>query len=67
MDLTKPCTCKKTKCNKKYCACYAAGKKCSSLCTCDDCTNCEFYEYTPISQNKPQTYIDEEYESKNMP
>ena len=35
LDDLKPCTCKKTKCNKKYCACYAAGRKCTNLCQCD--------------------------------
>lgn len=47
MDDLKPCTCKKTKCNKKYCACYATGRKCTSLCQCDECTNCDFYDYEP--------------------
>lgn len=28
------CTCKKTKCNKKYCSCFANGIKCSSQCQC---------------------------------
>jgi hypothetical protein len=31
------CSCKKSHCLKKYCACYALGKKCSSECECDSC------------------------------
>lgn len=33
------CTCKKTRCLKKYCVCYAQGKACGSQCFCDDCEN----------------------------
>ena len=32
------CTCQKTKCQKKYCACYASGKFCQD-CDCKDCCN----------------------------
>ena len=35
------CTCKKTKCNKKYCSCFAAGLKCGVECNCEDCQNCD--------------------------
>ena len=28
------CTCKKTKCNKKYCTCFAAGVQCNENCSC---------------------------------
>ena len=33
------CTCRKSHCNKKYCECYANGRKCSDGCMCDDCHN----------------------------
>lgn len=33
------CNCKKTLCKKKYCECYGAGVKCSSLCRCEGCQN----------------------------
>ena len=34
-----PCTCKKSKCLKKYCECFAAGRDCAEDCTCIDCGN----------------------------
>jgi hypothetical protein len=33
------CTCKNSKCLKKYCVCFAAKEQCSPLCTCIDCRN----------------------------
>ncbi len=33
------CTCEKSKCQKKYCNCYANGEVCNSLCQCFDCRN----------------------------
>ena len=34
------CTCKKTRCLKKYCECYRVGNKCDpSVCRCRDCSN----------------------------
>ena len=36
------CTCKSTKCLKKYCVCFAQGKKCDpNVCSCKDCENNE--------------------------
>lgn len=34
------CTCKKSRCLKKYCVCYANGERCRS-CNCVDCLNTE--------------------------
>lgn len=62
----KPCTCKKTKCNKKYCACFSAGIKCTNQCLCDDCENCDHYELDSSAPSKPKTYIDMEYDSQDM-
>ena len=33
------CTCKKSKCQKKYCECFNAGVKCSENCECSGCEN----------------------------
>ena len=33
------CSCKKSFCLKKYCECYQAGMKCSSMCRCVECHN----------------------------
>lgn len=33
------CNCKKSKCLKLYCECFAKGKLCNSLCNCFDCCN----------------------------
>ena len=33
------CTCTKSNCNKKYCECYKAGKKCNEKCRCLNCMN----------------------------
>jgi len=42
---TKGCNCKKTLCSKKYCECFQAGIKCSELCKCEDCRNCDLSDY----------------------
>ncbi len=33
------CTCTKSNCNKKYCECFKAGKKCNDKCRCLNCLN----------------------------
>mmetsp|Transcript_6993 Transcript_6993/g.14469 ORF Transcript_6993/g.14469 Transcript_6993/m.14469 type:complete len:865 (-) Transcript_6993:386-2980(-) len=33
------CTCKKSRCIKKYCECFAAGAACSDSCRCEECAN----------------------------
>lgn len=33
------CNCKKSKCSKKYCACYSQGAFCNSGCCCVNCLN----------------------------
>lgn len=33
------CNCKKTKCLKLYCECFAIGEVCDSNCCCHDCSN----------------------------
>ena len=38
-DEERGCNCKKTRCEKKYCACYGAGAQCSRFCQCENCNN----------------------------
>ena len=33
------CRCKRSRCLKKYCACYGVGLKCGENCICEDCQN----------------------------
>lgn len=33
------CRCKRTRCQKKYCECFAAGKSCGIYCKCSECLN----------------------------
>jgi len=33
------CTCRRSKCVKLYCVCFANGLECSNRCTCNDCAN----------------------------
>jgi len=35
------CNCKKTKCLKLYCDCFAAGEFCGVECNCTECSNAE--------------------------
>lgn len=38
-DADRPCKCKKSRCLKLYCDCFAGQKFCVPACTCDDCHN----------------------------
>lgn len=35
------CNCRKSNCLKKYCDCFQSGLKCTELCKCDGCQNCD--------------------------
>ena len=35
------CTCTKSGCNKNYCECFKSKVKCTELCRCRNCENCE--------------------------
>lgn len=35
------CNCSKTRCLKRYCECFRAGRVCSEVCNCVDCRNTE--------------------------
>ena len=37
--LTSGCSCKNSKCSKKYCECFQAGRQCNHHCKCNDCQN----------------------------
>ncbi|KAJ7531749.1 hypothetical protein O6H91_14G057400 [Diphasiastrum complanatum] len=42
------CKCKKSRCLKLYCECFAAGNYCVDACTCHDCFNKPKYESTVL-------------------
>ncbi|KAI7743299.1 hypothetical protein M8C21_030713, partial [Ambrosia artemisiifolia] len=42
----KPCRCKKSKCLKLYCECFAAGWYCDETCSCQECFNSPDFEDT---------------------
>lgn len=48
----KACTCRKSNCLKKYCVCYANGRKCSDKCRCVDCGNGKGETRVETSQNE---------------
>ncbi|KAK1259088.1 Protein tesmin/TSO1-like CXC 2 [Acorus gramineus] len=43
-DGCKRCSCKRSKCLKLYCECFAAKRYCSESCTCKECLNKPEYE-----------------------
>ncbi|MCL7025519.1 hypothetical protein MKW94_012210 [Papaver nudicaule] len=46
------CSCKKTKCLKLYCECFAAGVYCSEPCSCVGCFNKPEYEETVLATRR---------------
>ena len=40
----KPCNCRKSKCLKLYCECFANNKVCGSSCNCTSCCNLPQFE-----------------------
>ncbi|CAN0857078.1 Protein tesmin/TSO1-like CXC 2 [Linum grandiflorum] len=48
----KRCNCKKSKCLKLYCECFAAGVYCIEPCSCQDCFNKPIHEDTVLSTRK---------------
>ncbi|CAA6671740.1 unnamed protein product [Spirodela intermedia] len=47
-DGCKRCNCKKSKCLKLYCDCFAAGMYCTDTCACQGCLNRPDYEDTVL-------------------
>ncbi|KAL6847241.1 hypothetical protein ACP4OV_023094 [Aristida adscensionis] len=54
----KRCNCKKSKCLKLYCECFAAGVYCSEPCSCQGCLNTPEHQETVLSTK-------EQIESRN--
>ncbi|XP_058112776.1 uncharacterized protein LOC131255878 isoform X1 [Magnolia sinica] len=52
-DECKRCSCKKSKCLKLYCDCFAAGVYCAESCSCQECFNKTEYDDT-ISGTRQQ-------------
>lgn len=48
----KRCNCKKSKCLKLYCECFAAGVYCVEPCSCHDCFNKPVHEDTVLATRK---------------
>ncbi|KAJ0264750.1 CRC domain-containing protein TSO1 [Hirschfeldia incana] len=48
----KRCNCKKSKCLKLYCECFAAGVYCIEPCSCVDCFNRPIHEETVLATRK---------------
>ncbi|KAL1197575.1 CRC domain-containing protein TSO1 [Cardamine amara subsp. amara] len=48
----KRCNCKKSKCLKLYCECFAAGVYCIEPCSCVDCFNKPIHEETVLATRK---------------
>ena len=55
------CTCKKTKCIKKYCECFSSGNKCFN-CKCQNCENRPYYVGN-ISNKKKESENNENIEN----
>ncbi|GMH29248.1 hypothetical protein Nepgr_031091 [Nepenthes gracilis] len=51
-DACKRCNCKKSKCLKLYCECFAAGVYCVEQCSCQDCLNKPIHEDTVLTTRK---------------
>ncbi|KAF8037939.1 hypothetical protein BT93_B0704 [Corymbia citriodora subsp. variegata] len=51
-ETCKRCNCKKSKCLKLYCECFAAGVYCIEPCACQDCYNKPIHEETVLATRK---------------
>ena len=68
---TKPCNCKKSKCLKLYCECFANNKYCGPSCACKECNNLTHCEQSRINarqqilQRNPQAFRVNKLTSEN--
>ncbi|XP_057250303.1 CRC domain-containing protein TSO1 isoform X2 [Beta vulgaris subsp. vulgaris] len=51
-DSCKRCNCKRSKCLKLYCECFAAGLYCVEPCNCQDCFNKPIHEETVLETRR---------------
>ncbi|GAB4843345.1 hypothetical protein Ancab_013311 [Ancistrocladus abbreviatus] len=51
-EACKRCKCKKSRCLKLYCECFAAGVYCVEPCSCQDCFNKPIHEDTVLTTRK---------------
>lgn len=51
-EACKRCNCKKSKCLKLYCECFAAGVYCVEPCSCQECFNKPIHEDTVLATRK---------------
>ncbi|KAK4769489.1 hypothetical protein SAY86_027639 [Trapa natans] len=51
-EACKRCNCKKSKCLKLYCECFAAGVYCTEPCACQDCFNKPIHEDIVLATRK---------------
>ena len=61
------CTCKKTKCIKKYCSCFAAGIMCGDKCSCEGCINCPKKSIEMDVEEEEDPITEEQLASMEMP
>merc|ERR1712166_183205 len=60
----KPCSCKKSRCLKKYCECFAAGKFCEG-CYCTGCQNT--LNHKPDASDVPDNHDVQKHDAVNTP
>jgi hypothetical protein len=57
------CNCTHSECQKKYCKCYKAGRRCNSECRCINCENCDKNNNKKLKKFKTKRKISSRYNS----